>query len=75
ELLQLKQQCLELLDRHLADANPFVRASASKALGDLADPEAIPLLRRALSDADLDVRLFAVEALGGIRHPEASALL
>ena len=69
ELLRLKQHSLAVLEQHLAHPDPFVRASAAKALGDLAGPEALPHLRRALTDGYVDVRLFAVEALGGLHQP------
>lgn len=58
----------------LEDDDGFVRATAARCLGDLADPAFVPVLaRHVLEDADWHVRQRAVEALAAIGGPEAAA--
>lgn len=69
---------LRVLLKTLDTKDPFRRAAAVAALGELRDPLAIRALSAALSDKDRDLRKAAVEALakfGGDRDPEAIGAL
>jgi len=54
-----------LLERHLADKRPVVRASAAFALYELGDPASNPALRRMLADGDDQTR---AEVIGSLFH-------
>ncbi len=56
----------------LADADESVRRAAVRAMGELAEPSAVPFLARILSDAgDDDLQLDAIASLGRIGTAEA----
>ncbi|MBI4606487.1 MAG: HEAT repeat domain-containing protein, partial [Planctomycetes bacterium] len=52
-----------------------VREAAVEALGEVADPEALPALERLLEDPEARVRRPAIRALGRIRAPRSFAAL
>ena len=65
---------LELLDR--AEPSHRVRSTAYIALGELADPRALPVLGRCLRDeAREEIRGDCVAALGGLGSPESLGLV
>jgi hypothetical protein len=66
-------EILPLLRRHAAD--PALRLTVVRRLGDAALEEDLPLVRDATSDPERDVRLAAVQALGRFRHWQARSRL
>ena len=65
---------LELLDR--PEPSHHVRAAAYAALGQLADPRALPVLARCLHDETREeIRGACVIALGGLGNPESLAMV
>jgi len=65
---------LELLDR--PEPSHHVRAAAYAALGQLADPRALPVLARCLHDETREeIRGTCVIALGGLGNPESLAMV
>ena len=69
-------QTVAIVQRHLDDLDPAVRAAACVALRRVADPIVVTLLvERGLADADANVRREAVLVLGTRSEPAARAAL
>jgi HEAT repeat protein len=66
---------MEALKDELKDENEGVRRAATKALGELGDPQAVPALMEAIKVEDGGVRHAAAKALGKIGAPAISALI
>jgi HEAT repeat protein len=74
-LIGANREVLQPLIDLLSDDNANLRMHAALALGELADPVAVPALIRALDDTDANVRFHAIEALGRFGAPDAVAPL
>ncbi len=61
----------ELLERALADAEPWVRYYAAQALGKLGHVASVPAILARLSDPMPHVRIAAIEALARVESPAA----
>jgi HEAT repeat protein len=66
---------MEALKDELKDENEGVRRAATKALGELGDPQAVLALMEAIKVEDGGVRHAAAKALGKIGAPAISALI
>jgi HEAT repeat protein len=62
-LVAMGKAALPSLIEALNNQNPLVRWEATKALGEIGDPEAAPTLVKALKDDDFGVRWLAAEGL------------
>ena len=62
---------LDALTQALGDDSQFVRMAASRSLGRIADPKAVPALIRVLNDPVFIVRQNAMWSLGEIGDPSA----
>lgn len=74
-LVKLGKHAVHPLIRAMTSHDQVVRWEAAKALGQIADSEAIPVLIRAMEDVSFDVRWLAAEALIHIGSDVAVLLL
>lgn len=74
ESVRIELQELSLLEKlllNMKSENPFVRADAARALGEITDPIVTEPLIAALKDRDPFVRAYAAEALGKLKESQA----
>ena len=74
-LVMFGNPAVEPLVAVLEDANPSVRKSAARILGQIKDPQTVEPLIAVLKDADPDTRQMAIQALGQIKDPRVVAPL